>query len=299
MTERIFHKLATYLLLLLGLISSMLTIRQRSEFGSFLGDIMRLISKKRRNITLDNIITAFPDKPIDFCISTMKESYRNLGITLAEILVLKRLTREQLDRYVTFEDLEDLKATYNLRRGLIFMSGHYGNWEYMAYTVGMQMGIPITIVVKPQKNTYADNLMNSYRTYGGNEVISMYSAARTIVKTLLEKKVLALLADQSATQDKDVFVNFFGRMASTFEAPAELALKFKVPIMMGFPIRKEDGTYFIRQFHITHDDLEFSKEGIEELTRRHVAVLEQMIREYPGLWAWQHRRWKHQPQSAY
>lgn len=297
MKEQLLQKLSTSLLLFLGLISSILSIKYRTKFGSLLGDAMRLLSRKRRDITLDNITSAMPNlQPVE-AINIMKASYRNLGITLAEILVLNKLSRGQMDSYVRFEDLGDIKQTYAKGRGLIFLSGHYGNWEYMAYNVGQQTGIPITIIVKPQKNVYADQLMNKYRTSGGNEIISMYSAARTIVKALLEKKALALLADQSATEDKDLFVNFFGRMASTYEAPAELALKFKVPIIMGFSIRQADGTYFIRQIHVDHEDLENTKEGIEELTKRHVAVLEQMIREHPGLWAWQHRRWKHQPKS--
>ena len=102
-----------------------------------------------------------------------------------------------------------LTDTFAKGKGMLLLSGHFGNWEYLAYSAGLFTGIPVTIIIQPQKNKYADAIMNSYRTKSGNSVISMYSAARTIVKVLGSGGALALLADQSATEDERHFRRIF------------------------------------------------------------------------------------------
>jgi KDO2-lipid IV(A) lauroyltransferase len=137
-------------------------------------------------------------------------------------------------------------------------------------------------------------VLNQYRTQGGNKIVSMKKAARTIVSSIRNNEAVAMLADQSATKDKDIFVDFFGRPAATYEAPAAIALKFGVPVVMGFSIRQDDCTYKTKLFELDTSNIPNTKEGIKELTQLHVNKLEEIVREYPHLWSWQHRRWKHQ-----
>jgi KDO2-lipid IV(A) lauroyltransferase len=123
----------------------------------------------------------------------------------------------------------------------------------------------------------------------------MYNAARTIVSELRKGNMIALLADQSATKDKDLFVDFFGRPAATYESPAAMALRLNAPIVMGFAVRQKDGTYTVRLREIPFDDIKDREDAVSILTERHVKELENQIRLVPGLWAWQHKRWKHTP----
>ena len=178
-------------------------------------------------------------------------------------------------------------------KGIILLSGHYGNWELLAYCAGLFSGVPALIVVHPLKNPVIDKLLNRYRTRKGNQVVPMDNAAKAIVTTIRKGGVIALLADQSATYDKDIFVDFFGRPAATNEAPASLALRFDIPVLYAFSERQEDGTYWVNLKELKHDDLQNSPEDIREFTKRHVKALEEQIRKIPGQWAWQHRRWKH------
>ncbi len=83
-----------------------------------------------------------------------------------------------------------------------------------------------------------------------------------------------------------------GKPASVYEAPASLALRYNATFVTGFCEREADGRYVLVWQEINHSDLTFSPEGIRELTRRHVAKLEDQLRKKPELWAWQHRRWK-------
>lgn len=285
----------TWLLKTLGSLSQRLPGHQRTILGKAIGRALKKASRKRYNITLQNIAASFPEKDEKWHISTAVKSYENLGITLAEILAFPAMTDEETAQYIRYENIELLKELHERGRGLILLSGHFGNWELLAYSAGLFSKIPITIIVKPQQNIHADRLLNTYRTQRGNQVISMHNAARTIIQKLRAGEAIALLADQSATSNKDIFIDYFGRPAATYEAPAALALRFKTPVVIGFAERQDNGTYYVRLREIPHDDLENTPEGIRELTARHVLILEDAVRARPDLWSWQHRRWKHQP----
>ncbi|MBM2816995.1 MAG: lipid biosynthesis acyltransferase [Ignavibacteria bacterium] len=293
--ERISYNLITCLLLFLGYISSRLGITERIQTGYFIGDLMRFFSRKRELITLENIEKAFPDESQSWHNSLCKNSYRNLGIVLMEILCFKHLSYDDFKKYVHYENLELLYDNYRKGKGLLLMSGHYGNWEYLAYTAGLFSKIPVTIVVNPLKNYIADSFINKSRTMSGNKVVSMFDAARTLINTINEGNAIAMLADQSATEDKDVFIEIFGRTAAAYKAPAALALKFNIPIIMGFAERQVDGTYKVHLSQLSYDDLKFDKDGIFVLTQRYTKALEDAVRRHPDHWLWQHRRWKHAP----
>ena len=293
--KKIIDLIFTGFLFSLGTISRILSIKLRANYGEIIGDLFRIISKKRRKITLNNIALSFPEKENKWHKNIMKLSYRNLGITMMELMAFPKLTVDDFHKYIKYENFELIEELKSRGNGIILLSGHFGNWELIAFTVGLFSGISVTVIVKPQSNKYIDKILNKYRSLGGNNMVNMANAARAIVKCLKNNGAIGLLVDQSADWQKDLFVDFFGRTAATYEAPASLSLKYKSPIVMGFPIRQDDYTYKIRLIELKTDDLDDSKESVRILTERHVKVLEDVIRENPGMWSWQHKRWKHTP----
>lgn len=291
------NRIITFFLLTLGKISSFLSMGARTRLGCLTGGALRLLSSSRKRVTLENIEKAFPEKSPDWHYDIMTQSYNNLGITLIELLAFPSMKESDFRKYVEYSNIELIEEIYSRGKGVVLLSGHFGNWEMLAYTAGLFTRLPVLIVVKPQKNDSADSILNKYRTQGGNRIISMFSAARGLIKALRDREMVALLADQSASPDTDIFVDFFGRKALTYKAPAELALRFGTPIVMGVSVRNSDGAYTVELKEIKYDDLNNDKEGIYELTRRHVKELENEIRKNPGLWSWQHKRWKHLPSN--
>lgn len=286
--------LIAFCLRCIGAVSGWGPQKIRLMLGVFLGFILRNISSKRYKLTVRNIQTAFPDKNGQWHINIARASYRNLGIVLAEILAFPWLNDSKISKLINYKNIELLEHAASRNKGLILLSGHYGNWELLAYSAGLLSGISINVVVIEQHNQYADEHINQFRTRHNNRIIPTANAARQIVQKLRSGETVALLADQAADGSKDIFIEFFSRPAATFETPAALALKFGVPIIIGFAQRNKDGLYTVELKEIVHDDLEYSKQGILELTKRHVAALEQAIRERPELWAWQHNRWKYE-----
>lgn len=291
------NRFVTKLILFIGWRSSKLSYTKRTAFGRKIGNFLYMISAKRRSITLDNLQKAFPEKDLSWCKQISKVSFQNIGIVFTELATFKYFTEDDFRYYFQIENLDEVIEAHKRGKGVLLLSAHYGNWEILAYAFGLVSKIPITIPVKPQRNKSLDDIINLYRTSGGNKVVSMYNAALEIVKALRKGGIVAMLVDQSATEDRDVFIEYFGRPASTFESPAALCLKFDIPLFMAFAERQENGSYYIKAIEIDHSDLENSKEGIYELTKRHVNLLEKMVRKHPDHWAWQHRRWKHTPKQ--
>jgi len=290
----ILNTISTIFILFLSLISAILPRKARGYFGKMLGYSIMIISPSRKQITLDNLTYAFPDKSKEWIEKTFKQSFANLGIVFAEMFAFIFISKKSIYNYlISIENADLTKSLINQNKGLIFLSAHFGNWELLALSVALHLDIKPTIIVKPQSNAQLDKILNKMRMRFGNKLISSYNSAFEIVKSLQNKEILAILADQSASKDKDVYVPFFGRYTSTYEAPARLALRYNVPIIMPFMIRQKDFTYKVEMYELKHDDLQNSKEGIYELTRRYADFLEQKIRQYPDHWVWQHRRWKH------
>lgn len=292
--KNINNLIITLILKFVGLISLMIGRNLRVKFGKLIGRTLKSLSSKRYNITVTNIMTALKLSRLEAEIIADK-SYENLGITLSELLVLEKLTENQLKEYIKFNNLDLISEAFQEGKGVILLSGHFGNWEFLAYCAGLFLNLSITVIVKPQSNKIADKYLSKTRTSGGNKIISMYKAARSIVKELSQGNIIAMLADQSAERNNDVYATFFGRKTPTYSAPAALSLKYQAPIIMGFANRQEDGTYLVDLIRINPYDYDNNDKGIQDLTQLHVDILESEIRKNPQMWAWQHRRWKHSP----
>ena len=301
----ILNFLLTIFFLFLRCFSLISTAKNRTRIGKIFGSLGFFLMKKRREIAIENLTFAFPEKTKIEIKKIAKGSFQNLGITFFELFAMSSLSDEKLHQMIDFGDGIDLINTVNSRgKGMIFLSGHFGNWELIAYSVGVFTNLPITIIVKPQANDFADKYLNKFRTSRGNKIISMYNAAKTIITVVQNKEVIALLADQFATKDKDYYVNFFGRPASTFKVVGELALRYKIPIIMGVAIRQKNGKYKAELVELKYDDLIdlennaiASTDGVFKLTERHTKQLEDFIRKTPEQWAWMHKRWKYSRSS--
>ncbi len=291
--DTIIQKLLFYLFLVIGEISFRLNKKNRLKMGRFFGKLIMILSPGRVKITKENLRYAFPEKNKNWIEITTRKTFDNLGIVLAEVSIIGKLGKNDIFDYISYDNFDLIKKTMTQNRGLLLLSAHFGNWEYTGISIGLYLDREVLIPVKTQKNHYIDKLINTFRTKWGNKVVPMDKSAIQIVKQIRSGGVVGMLADQSATKDKDIFVSFFGRQTATYEAPAELALKFNLPIIVGLAVRQENGNYIIKTKKIEIDDLENNKDGVRVLTQRHVKVLESVIREYPEMWLWQHRRWKH------
>jgi len=271
----------------------MLPLRSAQRTGRFLGGAAYRFMRSRREIALDNLRHAFPEKSERELRRVAQGAFRNYGITFVEFLWFPNLTPERLRALVRIRNPELIRGAATGGKGVVFLSGHFGNWELNAYATGALADIRFVIIVQTQNNPYVDVVINRHRCQAGSRIVPMGMAVREIVRTLDRGGAVAIAPDQSAAKES-IYVEFFGRRVSTHQGPAVFSLRSGAPLVMGFIIRQPDGTYEIVFEDIPREDiLEYTEEHVAELTRRHTAILESYIRRYPDHWLWMHRRWKH------
>jgi KDO2-lipid IV(A) lauroyltransferase len=265
--------------------------------GVVLGRFAFSILRIRRRVALENLSRAFPEKSAEAIKSIARRSYENLGMMLLEYLRLPKLSEAefcQLIRSEMPEDQDPLQRAIARGEGGICMTGHFGNWEYLgAYLATLKY--PTVYLYQEQSNPYVDALIRRTRTQMNMPSLSRGAALRGILKALREKKFVAILADQDAGSN-GIFVNFFGRPASTGRGPAAFVLKTAAPLVFCVAIRQPGGRHRVEGELLTFDFVNNGaldeEEKLRLVTEAWTEVLEKYIRQYPDHWFWMHRRWK-------
>jgi KDO2-lipid IV(A) lauroyltransferase len=290
--KNLIQKISLVLFKILRSILKILPESIKVLLGKIFGLVMMYVSSERKAITYENIKNSnleYSDIEIK---SIVKQSYQNLGITLVELLTIDTYDYKFSKPKVNYSNIEIIKKAKEKGKGVILLSGHFGNWELLAYSASILLNEALHIVIKYQMNPYTDKYLRNLRQRSGNELIDMNKAGLTMVKAIKNNNIIAMLADQRARKNEGLELMFLGKVARTYKAPALLALKFGTPIIVGFAVRDTDHNYNVELVELDHSDLEDNAEGIEELTKRYLRLLENAIKKDPGLWAWQHNRWK-------
>ena len=287
------NRIEYFLFLLFSLSFRLLGLNTSRKLSGFLAFIFYYLIPIRKETVLENLTNAFPEFDEKKIRNIAYNAYKSFLTAFIEILYLPKISRQGLKAAVNCPNKELIETKFKEDKGVILLSAHFGNWEYVAASVALQLNIPFSVVVKPQRNPYVSDWMNNVRTRWNNDIVSLGLSIRKIYQTLKEKKIVAMVADQRGPQES-IKVEFFGRKVSVLVGPVVLALKTGAPILYGIPVRQKDNSYKIVMHEISKDNLpENDEEKIIALSQRHTAYLESFIREYPDQWLWMHKRWKH------
>ena len=263
------------------------------KFSFLIAVLFYYIIPIRKKTVLENLHNAFPDYDEKKLKSIAFGSYKSFAIALAEILYIPAMSKEDIKKQVDCNNVELIREKYEENNGVILLSAHFGNWEFMATSLAAQLNIPISVVIKPQRNPYVTNWMNKARTKWNNEIVPLGISIRQTYQTLKDKKVVAMVADQRGPEES-IKIFFFGRNITVLTGPAALSLKTGAPVLYGISVRQDDYSYKSVMTEISNENLpESNEEKIKELSQRHMTYLEGYIRKYPEQWLWMHKRWKH------
>ena len=277
----------------LSLFSRVIGLKLSRKFANVLAFIFFYLIRIRKEVVLENLRFAFPDYDKEKIKNIAYQNFKSTCITLVEILSLPWIKKEKVDSILSFDDPNLLISKFKEGNGLIVLSGHFGNWEYIATLGACILNVKFNVVVKPQRNPYVDRWMNNYRTKWDNEVIPLGPSIRNVYSVLLNKGILAMVADQRGPEDS-IKLEFFGRKTSVFTGPAILSLKSNAPLIFGITIRQKDFSYKAYLNEISRDNLPEDYNGkVKVLSERILRHLEDFIRQYPEQWLWMHKRWKH------
>jgi KDO2-lipid IV(A) lauroyltransferase len=247
----------------------------------------------RKKMAIENITKAFPDYSKKKVRQTALGTYKSFSITIMETLYIPHISKSKMIESVDFVNKEILLKKIKEKKGVIVLSAHFGNWEYLAASLALQLDLPLALLIKVQRNPYVTKFMDKARTKWSNEVIPVGTAVKKMFKVLGDGRMVIMAADQRGNVD-GIRIEFLGIMSSVYSGPAVIAMKTRSDIILAISVRQQDYSYKVELTELQFDDLpENYDEKIKEICRRYLNSLEGFIRQYPEQWLWLHNRWKY------
>ncbi len=261
------------------------------RIGSVIGFLAYRIGRKERERAIANLRECFPDRTAGELMRIARSSFRNLGVSIVEILRFPLLSREEVNEFVSWEGREHLDTALRQGRGVVLATGHIGNWELFGASLALN-GYPITVVARELRSRRYNEILCGLRRQVGMQIIFRGESMYRGLRHLRQNGILAILADVD-TKVPGGFVDFFGRPAFTPYGPAAVALKSGAALIPMF-IRRLPG--YTHRIHVLRP-LDPVRTGSWESdlvanTQRLTTAMEEFIREYPDQWNWFHERWK-------
>jgi KDO2-lipid IV(A) lauroyltransferase len=237
---------------------------------------------------------ALPELPPDELRRIARASYANLGRTTAETALLPLYDAEQIvDLFEEVEGWSIVEERLARGKGLIFVTGHLGNWEAGGAYLAAR-GLPMQAVARHMENPLFDAYLTRTRERIGMTIVHDEEAVRRVPRALRGGHAVAFLIDQGAVGLASTWVPFFKRLAKTPRGPAVFALRLGTPVVFGAAIRQPNG-----RFRLYLEPVDTTPSGnleadIDRIVADYTATLERWVRRAPDQYFWHHRRWKHQ-----
>jgi len=252
------------------------------SLGRALG-IVLYYARIRRSVVRENLATAFPEKSKRERDHIARNCFAFYGSILVESAAVTSWTENQIRERIQIEGIENLDSAKAKGRGVIGASGHIGWFDISGMRISLE-GHACRAVYQGVRNPYIDRYITRVREKGGSKMIRRGIGFREVYKALEQKELVALLADQDAGK-RGIFIEFFGKPASTLAGPAEFAIRADAPLITGFVV-EEGGGYTLKI------EPEIPRGSKEEMMTEYTRRLERVIRKYPEQYFWLHRRWK-------
>lgn len=252
------------------------------------------VLKARGRLLETNLSKAFPESTKKERREETRRMWAHLFLMAAEVAHAPRELHE-LNWWKTVK-LENPYWMLNALmddRPLILITGHFGNFEMGGYILGL-LGYPTFSVARRLDNPYLNDFIGEFRGQTGQFLIDKNEGYEEILDVLRNKGTMAFLADQSAGR-KGAWIDFFGRPASAFKAPALLSVQYDAPMLVCAATRRDDKPMHFTLKHIDCVDPRDLPEGmrtIQQMTQWHASALEEEIRRQPAQYWWLHNRWK-------
>ena len=216
----------------------------------------------------------------------MKDMWGNYGKTFIEYIYLNRFRKE--NKFVTIDGEENLLQIAKENKPVIFISGHFANFELMSMEI-TKRNISLATIYRPLNNIFINPFMEFLRRkyVCKNQIKKGINGVRETIEFIKKNHCIALMIDQRISEGEKI--NLFNQPALTTTLPSQLSIKFNLEIVPVYIERIKDNKFKI-EFQKRINPKNFR--GKLELTRELNKVLEKMILRNPGQWIWTHNRWK-------
>lgn len=246
----------------------------------------------RRKVILTNLRNSFPEKSEAEIQAIRRRFERWFCDLVVETLKTLTLSPSSVKQRVTLEGVDILRGYAERKQSVILVLGHFGNWELAGARYSAEPGLPqLYVIYHPLQNKWFDGLMHHMRTRHGTKLYTMRETSKSMLRDRHLNTATAFIADQTPAPERAYWMTFLNQDTPVFQGTEALAKKLGYPVMFISITRPRRGYYrMVVETLVEHP--EKTREG--EITEIHTRRLERDITNYPDLWLWTHRRWKHQ-----
>ena len=286
--DKIKYFLQFIIILILFFLFKLLGLRYSTRFS---GNLMTILGPMFRSnkIIISNLTKAFPKLSLQEKKILSKKMWFNYGRILAEYMYIKYFReKEKFSNLIIIENQNILEKIKKESKPVIFISGHFNNFELMAMQID-KAGIDLTTIYRPLNNIFLNPLMERIRKkyICKKQIKKGIAGTKELLQNFKNGSSIALMIDQRVTEG--VMCDFFGQKARTTTIPAQFVKKFNAKIVPVY-IQRFDNNKFKLEFDSV---IEFkSDETLDAITLKLNKILEEMILKNPDQWIWTHNRWK-------
>ncbi|GFE58789.1 lysophospholipid acyltransferase family protein [Geobacter sp. AOG1] len=220
-----------------------------------------------------------------------RRTFAHYGKSMVEVLKLYYGVGQGIIDSVEIRGLEHYRKACERDKGVVFITGHCGNWELMALAFGARHA-PVSVVAKRQGNQFFNSAVERLRSNFRNGVIYADGAARKVFYELRGKGVVGILLDKVVKPQEGALVDFLGRPAWTPTMPAIIAEKTGVPLVPIFIHREGNGHVITISPEVQLPTDDTGKADPVAVTQELTGHIENHIRMHPHEWMWMYKRWK-------
>ena len=216
----------------------------------------------------------------------ISEMWKNYGMTFIEYMFLNTFRKNS--SHIEIKGNENLNVAISKKKPLIFVSGHFANFELMSMEI-TKRNIKLATIYRPLNNIFLNPFMEILRKkfICKNQIKKGLNGVRDAIEYIKNDFSIALMIDQRVSEGEKI--NFYKKPALTTTLPAQLALKYKLSIVPVF-IQRKSNSKFVLEFQNEIKSEDFHDKL--ELTQKLNEVLEKMVVRNPSQWIWTHDRWK-------
>ena len=282
-----------------AMILQMFPVDMNLRTARLFGRLWALLLPRHLRRATENIQASFGDELTERQAKRMalKSMQHWAMVYTVEILFTPRLISEWTwSRWATLGDTSTIMPLLLSNRGMIVATGHYGNFELSGFLLAT-LGLDIVAVMRPLDNPYLNRMVMEARQKRGLDLLYKKGATSSASDVLKRGAVLAFIADQNAGH-KGLFVDFFGRKASTYKSLGLLAMEHAVPIVVACARRRTEGRFDYElavERIIKPEEWQGRDDPLTWITQEYTAAIESFVRKAPEQYLWVHRRWKSRP----
>ena len=243
---------------------------------------------RSKSLITSNILKALPNLKQNEINKISISMWSNYGRILSEYVFIKDIRKSKIENIIEIEGQEILEKIKKDNKPVIFISGHFNNFELMALHIE-KSGIKLAAIYRPLNNKFLNYIMERIRKkyICKNQIKKGISGTRELLNCFKNNISVALMIDQRVSQG--IKSNFFKYEALTTTIPAQFARKYNCEIVPVYIERKNNFNFKLT----IHKPIDYRVDDtIENITLKLNALLEEMILKNPDQWIWSHNRWK-------